>query len=158
MFFVIEKSNICNFADDNTLYSCGANLKTVLENLTHDASKLLYWFKINSMKANPEKFQFMILSKKLYQPQKLSVNTFTIGESDEVELQVWPLIRRYILVSTLIVFQVYVLLSFFTHKEILYNLRKCQVFSLPPARSTYYRTNPVHFWGSLIWNKLPLVT
>ena len=28
----------------------------------------------------------MILSKKSYQPQKLSVNTFTIDESDEVEL------------------------------------------------------------------------
>ena len=86
LFFVIEKSNICNFADDNTLYSCGANLKTVLENLTHDASKLLYWFKINSTKPNPEKFQFMILSNKSYQPQKLFVNTFTTDEFDEVEL------------------------------------------------------------------------
>ena len=86
LFFVIEKSDIFNFADANTLYSCGANLKTVLENLKHDASKLLYWFKINSMKANPEKFQFMILSKKSYQPRKLSVNTFTADESDEVEL------------------------------------------------------------------------
>ena len=86
LFFVIGKSNICNFANDNTLYSCGGNLKTVLENLTYDASKLLYWFKVSSMKANPEKFQFMILSKKSYQPQKLSVNTFTIDESDEVEL------------------------------------------------------------------------
>ena len=38
------------------------------------------------MKANPEKFQFMILGKKSYQPQKFSVNTFTIDESDEVEL------------------------------------------------------------------------
>ena len=38
------------------------------------------------MKANPEKFQFMIQCKKSYQPQKLSVNTFTIDESDEVEL------------------------------------------------------------------------
>ena len=28
----------------------------------------------------------MILSKKSYQPQKLSINTFTINESDEVEL------------------------------------------------------------------------
>ena len=86
LFFVIEKSDIFNFADANTLYSCGTNLKTVLENLKHDASKLLYWFKINSMKANPEKFQFMILSKKSYQPRKLSVNTFTADESDEVEL------------------------------------------------------------------------
>ena len=63
LFFVAEKSDICNFADDNTLYSCGANLKTVLENLKHDASELLYWFKISFMKANPEKLQFMILSK-----------------------------------------------------------------------------------------------
>ena len=38
------------------------------------------------MKANPEKFEFMMLSKKSYQLQKLSVNTFTINKSDEVEL------------------------------------------------------------------------
>ena len=56
LFFVIEKSDICNFADDNTLYSCGANLKIVLENLEHNASKLLYWFKINSIKANQKSF------------------------------------------------------------------------------------------------------
>ena len=31
-------------------------------------------------------FQFMILNKKLYQPQKPPVNTFTIDESDDVEL------------------------------------------------------------------------
>ena len=86
IFFVKEKSDICNFADDNTLYSCRANLKTVLENLKHDASKLLYWLKTNFMKANPEKFRFMILSKKSYEPRKLSVNTFTIDEYDEVEL------------------------------------------------------------------------
>ena len=65
LFFVIGKSDVCNFADDNTLYSSGVNLKTVLENLTHDASKLLHWLKINSMKAIPEKFQFVILSKNL---------------------------------------------------------------------------------------------
>ena len=60
------------------------SLKTVLENLEHDANKLVHWFKINYMKANPEKFQFMILSKKWYQSQKRFANTFTIGESDEV--------------------------------------------------------------------------
>ena len=38
------------------------------------------------MKANPKEFQFMILSKKSYQPQKLTVNTFTVDESDEMEL------------------------------------------------------------------------
>ena len=44
---------------------------------------------------------------------------------------------------------------FFTHKEILYNLRKSQVLSLPPARSTYYGTNSVNLRASLIWTKLP---
>ena len=68
------------------MYFWAANLKTVLENLKHDARKLLYWFKINFMKGNPEKFQFMILSKKSHYIQKLSVNAFTIGESVEVEL------------------------------------------------------------------------
>ena len=36
-----------------------------------------------------------------------------------------------------------------------YNLRKGQMPSLPPVRSTYYGTNSVHFRGSLIWNNLP---
>ena len=36
-----------------------------------------------------------------------------------------------------------------------YNLRKGQMLSLPPVRSTYYGTNSVHFRGSLIWNNLP---
>ena len=50
VFFVIEKSDICNFADDNTLNSCGANLKTVLENLEN-----LYWFKNQFHESKPRK-------------------------------------------------------------------------------------------------------
>ena len=62
LFLFIEKTNICNFADDNTIYNCNNNLQTVLKNLKHmiNVSK---WFKVNSMKANPKKFQFMILDK-----------------------------------------------------------------------------------------------
>ena len=57
----IQKSSICNFAYDNTLYSCSQVLQTVIEN--YDVKNVLTWFKINSMKANSEKFQFMIPSK-----------------------------------------------------------------------------------------------
>ena len=45
--------------------------------------------------------------------------------------------------------------SFFTHKEIPYNLRKGQVLSLPPVRTGYYGTYSVHSRGSLIWKNLP---
>ena len=62
IFFEIQKSNIDNFSDDNTLYSCSQDLHTIIENLTYDVN-VLTWFQINSTKTNPEKFQFMTLSK-----------------------------------------------------------------------------------------------
>ena len=37
-------------------------------------------------KQSQKSCQFMMLSKKSYQPQKLSVKTFIIDESDELEL------------------------------------------------------------------------
>ena len=42
IFLVVEKSDICNFADDNTLYSHGSNLPLILNNLEHDMRNLLY--------------------------------------------------------------------------------------------------------------------
>ena len=33
IFMFIEKSGICNFADDNTIYDCGKDLSNILENL-----------------------------------------------------------------------------------------------------------------------------
>ena len=47
---------------------------------------LLYWFKINSLTANPGKFQFMILEKKKRLKYSLKIGSITIKESDEVEL------------------------------------------------------------------------
>ena len=82
IFFVVVKSDIRNFADDNTLYSHGSNLSLILINLEQNMRNFLYWFKINSLKGNPEKFQFMILGKKnrlKYSPKNGSI---TIKESD----------------------------------------------------------------------------
>ena len=56
IFLVVKKSDICDFADDNTLYSHGSNLTLILSNLEHDMKNLPYWFKINSLKANRESF------------------------------------------------------------------------------------------------------
>ena len=33
LFFFITKSEVCNFADDNTLYNCNKNLEHVFPNL-----------------------------------------------------------------------------------------------------------------------------
>ena len=66
LFFSITKSEVCNFADDNTLYSCNKNLEHAFSNLKYDLRNELDWFKINSVKANPGKFQFMVLGVKMY--------------------------------------------------------------------------------------------
>ena len=63
LFLFLERTNICNFADDNTIYWCDSVLEIILENLQHDMKILLNWFKINLMKPNPKKSQFMILGK-----------------------------------------------------------------------------------------------
>ena len=47
---------------------------------------ILYWFKINSLKANPGKFQFLILGKKSHLKYRLKIESITVKESDEVEL------------------------------------------------------------------------
>ena len=47
---------------------------------------MLDWFKINSMKANPGKFQFMVLGVKSIAPFNLNVNGKIIPSSNEVKL------------------------------------------------------------------------
>ena len=86
IFMFIEKSEVCNFADDNTIYDCGEDLSNILENLKHDLKILLKWFRINSLQANPDKFQFMILGKKKRNSVELIINTTEIAESRKVVL------------------------------------------------------------------------
>ena len=52
----IERTNICNFADDNTIYSSNINLQTILKDLEYDTKNILKWFKVNSIKPDPKKF------------------------------------------------------------------------------------------------------
>ena len=44
-----------------SFYSCDKELGTVISNVKYDMTNILNWFRYNSMKANPDKFQFMIL-------------------------------------------------------------------------------------------------
>ena len=64
IFFFIEKSEICNFGDDNTIYSCAKDLPKIKKNLICTMKSILKWNRLNSLKVNPKKFQFMILGDK----------------------------------------------------------------------------------------------
>ena len=44
---------------------------------------ILFWFRTNSLKANAEKFQFMILNRKNHRRQRMVINSIAVKESNE---------------------------------------------------------------------------
>ena len=81
----VEKTQICNFADDNTIYSCGDSSETVTEWLKHDLDIVINWFKIKELVSNPSKFQFMILGGN-DSKVPLKTSDITIAQSTSVKL------------------------------------------------------------------------
>ena len=65
LIFFIQETEVCNFADDTTIYSCSLNYKEAAHKLSNDTHIVLNWFKVNSMVANSGKFQIMFLGSKI---------------------------------------------------------------------------------------------
>ena len=83
LFLLQIRSEIYNFADDNTLYSC--DKCTVKSNLKYDMKNILSWFRYNSMKANLDKFQFIILGSSYNKCFILKINSIEVRSRTEVE-------------------------------------------------------------------------
>ena len=86
MFLFIRKSGVCNFADDNTLCSVGKNIENFISDLKTDLVGVMEWFKINSLKANHGKFQFMVLGYKDERSFNIHINNVQIKNSNKVTL------------------------------------------------------------------------
>ena len=85
-FFSIKNSEVCNLADDHTLFSADKNLDHVFFNLSSDLSNVMDWFKINFLEANPGKFQYMVLGANKNDFFSLIVAVKIISSSSEVHL------------------------------------------------------------------------
>ena len=81
----VERTDICNFADGNTIYSCTKSVSDVNENLQSYLKIALKWFKDNQMMADPGKSQFMILSKNTIN-KSIVIDNKTIESSKSVKL------------------------------------------------------------------------
>ena len=86
LFLFITNTGICNFADDNTLFKCSPNLSILFKALEKDTQIILNSFKNNYLKANPEKFQFMVLGDKHSKQYKLKISGSTIYSPKSVKL------------------------------------------------------------------------
>ena len=85
LLFVISDCMICNFADDNTLYSCAESIDDIFARLKKDLTSVVYWFENNGMVANSDKFQMLVLGCD-YSDLKLYFGPVMITPSDVVKL------------------------------------------------------------------------
>ena len=83
-----KTTEICNFADDNTLYKGDKNLKFLNNILKSGITEVLEWFRNNSLVANPEKFQILLLSPKAKMIEKftISIDGNTLCNTQTVKL------------------------------------------------------------------------
>ena len=64
IFYFINNGYLCNYADDNTLYSIGKNLNMVKENLEINFLIMQKWFYENHMVLNPGKCHCLVLGNR----------------------------------------------------------------------------------------------
>jgi hypothetical protein len=63
IFHFVQSSTIYYYADDNAVSYCDYDLNKVVNTLEADSLKLINWFSINLIKANPDKFQAIAIGK-----------------------------------------------------------------------------------------------
>ena len=85
LFWIIEETDVCNFADDTTLYTCDMDLETVLRKLEHDSLLAIEWFEANYMKLNKDKCHLLVAGHK-HEWVWAKIGEEIIWESNEVKL------------------------------------------------------------------------
>ena len=85
IFRTIDKSSLCNYADNNTLYISGNDPNTVISKLNQDLSKIFKWFYERFMILNPDKCYFLTLGFQDAQPN-FSYDNITIKNVSEEKI------------------------------------------------------------------------
>ena len=85
IFYMNLDCNICNFADDTTLLSCGPSIDIVTTEVENTLTTILTWFDKNRMVANPAKFRMTFLGKKVGTKFYLNVNGKIVLEEEQVK-------------------------------------------------------------------------
>ena len=72
IFFLECGCHIYNYADDNCISCSSDTIDTIRNVLTNYINVFMNWFKQNSLKANPEKFQSMVISSHICDAEHIS--------------------------------------------------------------------------------------
>ena len=83
MYMFMDECTLYNYADDNSLSCTAPTIDAVISNLQLDGNRAIEWFNENGMQANPEKFQFMMISRDENCSRSLILNDSTVIVSDD---------------------------------------------------------------------------
>ena len=62
MLFIVNGTDITNYADDNTPYATANNIDSLIVLLEESSKSLFTWFDNNLMKSNADKYQLLVSS------------------------------------------------------------------------------------------------
>ena len=68
IFYFIKRARVTNYSDDNTLFFAHPNFQIVKAYLEAETVKAIWWFSINLMQANTDKFQLIFFNCKVESP------------------------------------------------------------------------------------------
>ena len=82
----IQETELCNYADDTTIYTCDMHLGNLISRLENDSQIIIAWFANNSMKLNKNKCHFGVFGVKTYQEVSIRIGSYTVKNSKEEKL------------------------------------------------------------------------
>ena len=85
LLWFVKDCDICNFADDTTIYFCGHDLNELKSKLEKSADIAIEWFRTNYFKLNTDKCKLIVGGRKSH-PITLRVGTSSIKEVSSVKL------------------------------------------------------------------------
>ena len=85
LFMFVKDAEICNYADDTTIYACDSNIESVVNTLESGALKIASWLPNNCMKLNEDKCHLMIFGDNSNEIS-LNIERVTVKESTEEKL------------------------------------------------------------------------
>ena len=86
LLLFIQDSDICNYADDTTIYTCNKNLDNIVHKLENDCKIALKWFADNFMKLNADKCHLLVLGQRCDDPVTVRIGSANVVNSYEEKL------------------------------------------------------------------------
>ena len=86
LYYFIETSTLLNYADDDTLVYSHESKEELYSKLSNDSQIAIQWFSENGMKANPNKFQFIVAHRYTDVTDPIMIGSLSLNPEPHVKL------------------------------------------------------------------------